>query len=252
MKKFKFLIIGMLPSMWLIYILFELFTGRIANSTILIGNLLLLFLFAIIGYIIYSLSLKFNKGFKKSQLIILFIFLMILDQGGKLLIKLFFFNNTIVIIKDFLSFNPIINTDGSWLNARFDTSIGFPILIFINFISLFIFIEIYRYYNYKKKREFWTDSCFIFMFTGALCSLIDKVFYGGSLDFIGIGDLFIADLKDIYINLGVLFFIASMYISGAFDDNANNSSLKDDINSLSRFGLFIKNDLKKLFNRKRT
>lgn len=251
MKKLKLLIIGILPFMWLIYILFELFTGRITNSTILIGNISLLFLFAIVGYIIYVSSLKFNNGLKRSQLIILFIILMILDQGGKLLIKLFFFNDNIVIIKDFLSFNPIINTDGSWLNARFNTGIGFPILICVNFIALFIFIEIYRYYNSNKKQSFWIDSCFIFMFTGALCSLIDKVFYGGSLDFIGIGDLFIADLKDIYINLGVLFFIASMYISGAFDDT-DNSSFKDDIKAIGKFISFIKKDMKKLSNRKKT
>ena len=77
MKKFKLLTIGILPFMWLIYILFELFTGRITNSTILIGNISLLFLFAIVGYIIYVSSLKFNNGLKRSQLIILFIILMI-------------------------------------------------------------------------------------------------------------------------------------------------------------------------------
>ncbi len=252
MKKFKFLVISILPFMWLIYILFELFTGRITNSTMLIGNIALLFLFAIIGYIIYVSSLKFNNGLKRNQLIILFTILMILDQGSKLLIKLFFFNDNIVIIKDFLSFNPIINTDGSWLNARFNTGIGFPILIFVNFIALFIFTEIYRYYNCKNKQSFWVDSCFIFMFAGALCSLIDKIFYGGSLDFIGIGDLFIADLKDIFINLGVLFFIASMYISGAFDDDTDNSSLKDDIKAIGKFIAFIKTDIKKLCNRKKT
>ena len=55
---------------------------------------------------------------------------------------------------------------------------------------------------------------FVFLFCGALCSLIDKVFYGGSLDFIGISNLFIADIKDIYINLGLYFFLLGSYSSG--------------------------------------
>lgn len=49
--------------------------------------------------------------------------------------------------------------------------------------------------------------CFVFVSCGAICSLIDKVFYGGSLDFIGISNLFIADIKDLYINLGILFLL---------------------------------------------
>ena len=53
MKNFKTLVISILPIMWTIYFLFELFTGRIDNSSIIIGNLILILLFALIGYIIY-------------------------------------------------------------------------------------------------------------------------------------------------------------------------------------------------------
>ena len=86
--------------------------------------------------------------------------------------------------------------------------------------------------------------CFVFIFAGALCSLIDKVFYGGSLDFIGISDLFIADIKDIYINLGLLFFIMATYKSDFFKED-ENSSLKDDWNAVKKFLVFIKNDIKR-------
>ena len=92
--------------------------------------------------------------------------------------------------------------------------------------------------------------CFIFMFSGGLCSLIDKVFYGGSLDFIGIGDLFIADIKDIYINLGILFFIALMLNSGALTSE-DSSSFKEDIQSIKRFFNFIKSDIKTVFKNKK-
>ena len=250
MKNFKTLVISILPIMWTIYFLFELFTGRIDNSSIIIGNLILILLFALIGYIIYNLSLSFSIGFNKKNLFIIFLILMLLDQGSKIIIHFYYFNENIILIKNFLSFSPIINTDGSWLNARFGTGISFPLLIITNFIALFLFIEVYRYYISKNKKDFWCDMCFIFMFSGALCSLIDKVFYGGSLDFIGIGDLFIADIKDIYINLGVLFFIALMLNSGALTSE-DSSSFKEDIQSIKRFFYFIKSDIKTIFKNKK-
>mgnify|MGYP000217298489 CR=1 FL=1 len=166
------------------------------------------------------------------------------------LIKFFFFEDYIDIIKGFLSFNPIINTDGSWLNARFGTGISFPLLIFVNFIAILLFFELYRYYLSKGNNSFYGDMCFLFIFSGSLCSLIDKVFYGGSLDFIGISDLFIADFKDIYINLGLLFFIMSCY-KGGFFSQTEETSLKDDWNSIKKFLNFIKNDILQILKKEK-
>lgn len=247
-NKEKWLTITLLPIMWLLYFAFEIFTGRVNDTYTLITNLSLTLIFLISGYIIYILSLKFNEGFSTKKLIIIFFMLMIIDQGIKILINLFFFNNKFDIVKDFISFHPIINTDGSWLNARFSLNVGFNFLIIVNAIAIFIFIESYRYYLSKEKNSFWADMSFLFITSGALCSLIDKIFYGGSLDFIGISDLFIADIKDMYINLGLLFFIMLIYTNGYFKED-NDSTLKDDFNSLKRFLSFIKQDLSNIFKR---
>ena len=84
--------------------------------------------------------------------------------------------------------------------------------------------------------------CFLFILSGALCSLIDKIFYGGSLDFIGISNLFIADIKDLYINLGLFFFIVLIYKEDFLNDD-NNTTFKDDLKSIKRFLVFVKNDI---------
>lgn len=242
MNSKKTLTIGVLPAMWLIYILFELFTGRITNIETIIFNIFLILLFAVTGYIIYNISLNHKNGFNFKILSILFIISLILDQGGKIIIKLFYFNTRKTIINGMLYFSPIINTDGSWLNARFGTSVSFPLLITINILALILFIEVYRYYNFKGNKDFWSDMCFIFVFCGALCSLIDKIFYGGSLDFIGISNLFIADIKDIYINLGILFFVLTLFNNG-YLSSEEETSLKDDFVNLKKFLIFIKNDI---------
>jgi hypothetical protein len=51
---------------------------------------------------------------------------------------------------------------------------------------------------------------FIFVFSGAMCSLIDKVFWNGSLDYIELKGFFTFDLKDVYVNVSIgllLFFM---------------------------------------------
>ncbi|GAA0079365.1 hypothetical protein UT300005_37440 [Clostridium sp. CTA-5] len=246
MKTKKLLTIAVLPLMWMLYFLFELFTNRINNFPTIFLNIGIMFLFAIVGFFIYEISNKNIKGFTLNSMTKIFISLMFIDQGIKILIKLFWFNNFINIIPNLLSFNPIINTDGSWLNARFGAGVSFPILILFNIISLFIFIEAYRYYLYRDNKDFWADMCFMFIFCGALCSLIDKIFYGGSLDFIGISNLFIADIKDIYINLGILFFILTLSNNG-YLSSEEDSSIKDDLNSLKRFLNFTKEDINSKF-----
>lgn len=241
----KLITMTILPIMWLIYFLFEIITGRVKDFYTLILNLLLTFIFLFVGLIIFILSEKYHKGFSKTQMFILFIVLMLIDQGSKIIIKSSFFNSYFEVIPNFLSFSPIINTKGSWLNARFNFNLSFPLLIIFNSISLILFIELYRYIKFNGTKNYWIDLTLLFIFSGALCSLIDKVFYGGSLDFIGISDLFIADIKDIYINLGLLFFIMATYKSGYLKEDQSNT-LKDDLDSLKKFLRFIKKDLFKL------
>lgn len=246
MKHLKLFTIAGLPLMWSLYFLFELISGRVTDYETVLGNLFLIILFTLTGYIIYSFSVNYFNGI--TYKILFLSSLILIDQGIKIIIKFFFFHKNFDIISNLLSFHPIINTDGSWLNARFGTSVSFPLLIISNIIFLFFIVELFRYLLSKGNKSFWSDMSFLFLFCGALCSLIDKVFYGGSLDFIGISNLFIADLKDIYINLGLYFFLLGSYSSGYLTSD-ESSSFKDDIKSIKNFFLFIKNDFTSLIKR---
>ena len=245
MKNLKFLTIGILPLMWLVYFLFELITGRLKDPTDIIFNLLLIIPFALVGLLIYYLANKYYKGFSSKLLFIIFLTLMLVDQGVKLIIKLFFFNDFFYVIPNLLSFNPIINDQGSWLNARFGAGVSFNLLIILNALALILFFEIYRYITKKIQiKDFYIDMSYLFMTSGALCSLIDKVFYGGSLDFIGISDLFIADFKDIFINLGIFLLILALFKHDALDDKED-----DDFSDIKEFFTFVKSDVKNIFSK---
>lgn len=248
--KDKIITIGILPLMWTLYFLFEVITGRVNDMSTVLLNIVLIILFAIVGLIIYIVSTKFSKGFNWKNTLIIFLIFFLIDQGSKFIIGSYFFYNRFDIIPEVLSFHPIINTEGSWLNARFDFGLGFTFLIIINAIALFIFTEVYRYYIKDGRKSFWSDIAFIFIVCGALCSLIDKIFYGGSLDFIGISNLFIADIKDIYINLGIFAFIMEIYNSGYLLED-DNSSFKDDIKSIKKFLEFVKNDVKLILKKEK-
>ena len=62
MKSKKVLTISILPIMWLIYVLFELISGRISDIKTLLFNLILIILFGLVGLIIYNFSIKFRSG----------------------------------------------------------------------------------------------------------------------------------------------------------------------------------------------
>ena len=203
MKKTNYMLIIVLPLMWLLYCLFEFFSGKIYLSTLIFLTIFPSLILFIISFLLFKISKYFEHGLSKKSLFFLSLILFIIDQSAKIIIRIFFFKKSFYIISNLLSFNPIINTKGSWLNVRFNININFIMLILINFIALFLFYEIYKYYNNYYKKNFFVDLCYIFIIAGSACSLIDKIFYGGSLDFIGISNLFIADFKDIYINMAI-------------------------------------------------
>ena len=59
---------------------------------------------------------------------------------------------------------------------------------------------------------------------------------------------FIADIKDIYINLGILFLLAYVYKSDYLSSD-EDSSIKDDIKLFKTFFVFIKNDISSFFKK---
>lgn len=242
MNKEKLISCLFLPLFWIAYFLFEVVTGRVKEIKQILFAILLAFIFGIFGLILYKIGSKFKDGINSISVVIATLLLIAVDQGIKIIIKLFYFDKSFVIIKDMLSFDPIINTNGSWLNARFETGVSFTALIIINIIGLFLILELYRYILHKGNRGFYLDFSFIFMFAGAFCSLIDKTFYGGSLDFIGIIPLFIADIKDIYICIAIFFLIMYFYIIGFFTTE-DETTFKEDIAAIKRFLVFIKKDI---------
>ena len=216
-KKLKlthFLIIY--PSLWIAYCLFEFILGRIPiNMYYILMNLIPAILLLIIAYGFF-LYYKNSIVLSKIKLYIVIGILFIVDQGAKIAISVIFHEKNIKsinVIKDYFSITPYINDQGSFIASRFNINAPFVLFTVFNFVILSLIYFLYKYRSYKTKITSLEQLTYVFLFSGGLCSLIDKIFWGGSLDFLQIHNLFIADIKDIYITFGLGCFILLTFIS---------------------------------------
>lgn len=127
--------------------------------------------------------------------------LIALEQGIKLLINRFFLDGSIPLLEPLFYFEPMFNRHYSWFNSmlRIEDSRWLHI-VFVGLMIALLFL-FYRYVGKRKGTRRITDMMFSFLFAGAICSFIDKVFWDGSLDYIRMDGLFTFDLKDLYINV---------------------------------------------------
>ena len=73
-------------------------------------------------------------------------------------------------------------------------------------IVLAALVILFFFYRYTVKRYQLTlpvGAAFALFFAGALCSLLDKIFWDGSLDYIMLKGFFTFDLKDAYLSAAV-------------------------------------------------
>ena len=112
------------------------------------------------------------------------------------------------IIFHLLRFNPEQNTNLSWFgNFAHVFSSSFLMVVF-NILAIYIILSGYLLYRAKtQKTKFSVKVILVCGLAGCLCSLIDKLFWGGSLDFLQIPNFFIFDIKDCYLTVAGIVFV---------------------------------------------
>jgi len=136
------------------------------------------------------------------------IFLTLIDQIIKVIISVKFLQYDLDLITGFVRFRPILNTKLSWAGNYISFFSNFWVAIFANIFAIFIFISGYLLYLQKAESgKLAAKIIMIFGLAGCLCSLIDKIFWGGSLDFIQIPQLFTFDLKDCFLSIAFMIFV---------------------------------------------
>lgn len=139
--------------------------------------------------------------------------LVLFDQIIKLYIYFNHMEKNQDIINGFMSFHPIFNRDYSWVNSLFQFGIGLLAHIILVFIVLLIVLISY---DYMRSRNYMTKTVwhsFMFIISSAICSIIDKIFWKGSLDYIYLEGFFIFDLKDVYASVFSVLIILSLILN---------------------------------------
>jgi signal peptidase II len=134
------------------------------------------------------------------------------EQGIKVGINYYFLDTRIPILTPILYFEPMFNRDYSWINSMFQLGIGKGIHIAIVVIMAIIIYLFYQYLDEQSITGNILNVLYAFLFSGTVCSLIDKVFWDGSLDYILVSGFFTFDLKDVYINIFIWLLILSLLL----------------------------------------
>lgn len=136
--------------------------------------------------------------------------LTLIDQAIKVYISSNLMNKEFYILGNMLTFKTCINTKYSYFNSLFNIGIG--VLPHIVLIIVFILFSLVVF-DFIKERYIDNNLVHIlfdFLFAGEFCSLIDKVAWGGSLDYIKLKGFFTFDLKDVYITIFEIMLIYAM------------------------------------------
>lgn len=132
-----------------------------------------------------------------------------LDQVVKWIIQTYFLDTRFDIIPGLLEFYPKYNYSHSYVNDLFDIGIGFAPHLLLFLVILAWLILMYGYIRTIRRKKI-DDCAYMFGIAGAVSAILSISLWKGVLDFIYLVSLFVFDLKDLYINVFVVLFIAGI------------------------------------------
>ena len=150
----------------------------------------------------------------KARTIILWtLILIVIDQSVKIIINAYFVGCKFDIIPSLVEFNPTFNVRHSYVNTLLNDNFGLNVGLLPHVILyLFIGILIYAYFSYMRStiagHKILIDGASICFYASLFCALIGNLIWKkGTLDYIELKPLFVFDLKDIYIDSGIVLFL---------------------------------------------
>lgn len=130
------------------------------------------------------------------------VFLVLVDVVIKIIIDNYFIDTKFFLTERF-GFRPFLNRDQlSIFNKELNMNLGLGVLILLNLIVILAIVLLMHVLK-KDKTLFKIVHWGLWIeLSGVICSLIDKLFWHGSLDYVQCFSV-IFDLKDVYLYVGV-------------------------------------------------
>lgn len=169
--------------------------------------------------------------------------LVFLDEFIKLIIYKFLYNVEFTILNNnMLGFKVLLNSEhSSVFNSTFlNLNVSTLTLILLNiFICLFL-ISLFKYFKYINVKNNAVYISLILFLSGCICSTIDRIVLGGSLDYLILLG-YIIDLKDVYLFLGSIIAIIVTFKSYR---KSSKKGIKEDVIFIKNYCIFIKSIIK--------
>ncbi|APC81621.1 signal peptidase II [Clostridium botulinum] len=177
---------------------------------------------------------------KSLRVILLVLALVLIDQSIKIYIYNNLMNKEFYIFDSIFGFKPIINTKYSYFNSFGNMGIGLITHIVLNIVMLFLILIIFYFIKERYSNNKIIYCLFVLVCAAAICSLIDKVFWGGSLDFISFKNFFIFDLKDVYISVFEIVTMLCVILNYKKLEAINEKTIYNDFKSYIKLKCFKK------------
>jgi len=175
---------------------------------------------------------------KSLRVMLLVLALVLIDQSIKIYIHNNFMDKEFYIFGSILGIKPIINIKYSYFNSFSNMGISLLAYIVLNIVILLLFIAIFDFIKERYTAHKIVYCLFVLVCAALICSLIDKVFWGGSLDFIFFKNFFIFDLKDVYISIFQIVAMLCVILNYKKLKSINEKTIYNDFKSYIRLRCF--------------
>lgn len=161
--------------------------------------------------------------------------LIVIEQWIKVIINKSYLDAFDPILEPYLYFKPMFNRDYSWINSLFQFGVSKWVHVVLVSLIILVIVLAYNYISYKNLNTGLVSTSFAFLLAGGICSLIDKVVWDGSLDYIYVKGYFTFDLKDVYIDIFIgLILLMFVFDYKGFRKSDDDGFIKDFISFLKR------------------
>lgn len=190
---------------WLLFLLITGLQGGLSSGRQMLVAAYPLLFFYLVAATLETLSRKIKQILPGWWMLGLAVGLMLLDQAIKLLVTEFIpFRTAVPLITGWLNLAHNCNFQGSWVLSHFNLSVSSLIPLGSLAFSLLIISWFgYRYYIVHQRASLWADVTFLGFFAGLSSWLVEMPLRGHIVDFICLPNIVTADLKDIYLTIGI-------------------------------------------------
>lgn len=190
---------------WLLFLAITGLQGELSTRQQILVAAYPLLVFYLIAAVLEAGSYKIKRIAPAGWLLAMALGLVLLDQAIKLWVTATIpFRTAVPLITGWLNLSHDCNFQGSWVLSQFDRPASSLIPLGIMAFGLLIISWFgYRYYVTHQRASLWADAAFLGLFAGLGSWLVEMPLRGHIVDFLCLPGVVSADLKDIYLTIGI-------------------------------------------------